>query len=295
MAAIYQSGTKWVVKTSTATYNLDSGDVILTETFDGNYFQLKLKDGLQQIISSSYLLIANDAGTLYTKPQLVEILDQMVVSSANTSAEVLTTMLNYSAGAATADKQDDALGKISQIVTGIAKTAIKAGYYAYGCTCRVAGSMIASLEKTQGVTISEDTEESITGIAMVASEWQPFINKVTSVTQTSAGDSITYWLKPLIQSAETDLFIAFPDITVTDYNVDGEAKTIDVTVPSGTAIDALVATFIASSNVESVKIGSTVQESAVTENDFTTPLTYTIVAEDGVTTTDWVVTVIVSE
>lgn len=100
-------------------------------------------------------------------------------------------------GVATAANQDDAFGRIAQIVTGLTKTAIKAGHYAYGCTCRVDGSKIASLEKTVGVTVSADTDEAITGIAMLGMEWQPFINKVTSVTQTAAGDSITYWLKPL--------------------------------------------------------------------------------------------------
>jgi hypothetical protein len=85
----------------------------------------------------------------------------------------------------------------SQIVTGATKTAIKAGYYAHACTCRTDGSKIASLEKTVGAVVSADTDESITGIAMYVGEYQPFINKVTSVTQTAAGDSITYWLKPL--------------------------------------------------------------------------------------------------
>jgi hypothetical protein len=85
----------------------------------------------------------------------------------------------------------------SQIVTGATKTAIKTGYYAHACTCRTEGSKVASLEKTVGAVVSADTDESITGIAMYVGEYQPFINKVTSVTQTAAGDSITYWLKPL--------------------------------------------------------------------------------------------------
>jgi len=84
-----------------------------------------------------------------------------------------------------------------QIVTGVAKTAIKAGHYAYCCTCRVDGSKIASLEKTVGIVVSADIDEAITGIAMFQGEYQPFVNKVTSVTQTAATDSITYWLKPL--------------------------------------------------------------------------------------------------
>lgn len=84
-----------------------------------------------------------------------------------------------------------------QIVTGSTKTSIKTGFYAFACTCRVDGSIIASLEKTIDNVISNDTDEAITTIAMYQGEYQPFINKVVSVTQTAAGDSITYWLKPL--------------------------------------------------------------------------------------------------
>jgi len=98
---------------------------------------------------------------------------------------------------ATEDSLTDLIGLIPQIVTGVAKTAIKAGHYAYCCNCRVDGSKIASLEKTVGVTVSADTDEAITGIAMYQGEYQAFVNKVTSVTQTAATDSITYWLKPL--------------------------------------------------------------------------------------------------
>jgi len=102
----------------------------------------------------------------------------------------------FNAGA-TAEKQDDLLGRVSQIVTGVAEATIKAGYYAYGCTCRVADSKIASLKKIVGVTESPDNDESITGIAMFQGEYQPFVNKVVKVTQTNATDSITYWLKQL--------------------------------------------------------------------------------------------------
>lgn len=98
---------------------------------------------------------------------------------------------------ATDETLSDLIGLIPQIVTGVAKTAIKEGHYAYCCTCRVEGSKIASLEKKVGTVVSADTEEAITGIAMYQGEYQPFVNKVTSVTQTAATDSITYWLKPL--------------------------------------------------------------------------------------------------
>lgn len=60
------------------------------------------------------------------------------------------------------------------------------------------------------------------------------------------------------------------------------AKTIAVTVPSGTAVTALVATFSASSGA-SVKVGAIAQVSGVTANNFTNPVTYTVTAADGST------------
>lgn len=96
------------------------------------------------------------------------------------------------------DTSDLELGKYGcQIITGAAKTSILEGHYAYACSCRVADSKIASLEKTVDEVVSADTNEAITGIAMYQGEFIPFRNKVTSVTQTLATDSITYWLKPL--------------------------------------------------------------------------------------------------
>jgi len=69
-------------------------------------------------------------------------------------------------------------------------------------------------------------------------------------------------------------------------------KTVSVTVPYGTAVTALIATFT-SSPLSTVKIGSTAQVSGTTPNNFTSPVTYTVVAEDG-STQDYVVTVTVT-
>jgi hypothetical protein len=123
----------------------------------------------------------------------------------------------------------------------------------------------------------------------------PFVNKVTSVTQTVGTDVILYWLKPIVQSSQTDLLLTFvgvPEDTI--YSYDLVAKTIDVTVAAGTDVTTLVATLTTFTNVESIKIGATPQVSNVTENNFTTPVTYTLVAEDGITTSNWVVTIIVN-
>jgi photosystem II stability/assembly factor-like uncharacterized protein len=64
-------------------------------------------------------------------------------------------------------------------------------------------------------------------------------------------------------------------------NIDGiiNGTAISLTVPYGTDVSNLVATFTATG--ESVTVGSTVQESNVTPNDFTGPITYTVVPKKG--------------
>ncbi len=65
-------------------------------------------------------------------------------------------------------------------------------------------------------------------------------------------------------------------------------KTIKITMPSGTNVGTLLASF--SFSGASVKVGTTTQSSGVTVNDFSGPVTYTVVAGDS-TTQDYVVTV----
>ena len=73
--------------------------------------------------------------------------------------------------------------------------------------------------------------------------------------------------------------------------IDEAAKTIAVTVPNGTNLTALVATFTTTG--ASVKVGAAVQTSgALPGNNFTTPVTYRAIAADG-TFADYVVTVTV--
>jgi uncharacterized repeat protein (TIGR02543 family) len=65
---------------------------------------------------------------------------------------------------------------------------------------------------------------------------------------------------------------------------------ITVAVPYGTKVTALVATFTVTTG-DSVKVGSTVQVSGITANDFTNPVTYTVTTASGSTQT-YVVTVV---
>ncbi len=85
------------------------------------------------------------------------------------------------------------------------------------------------------------------------------------------------------------LTYSFPEQTgAADINY--TAYTIDVEVGNGTDLTTLVADYTVSTGA-SVSIGTTAQESGVSINDFSSPVTYSITAEDGVTVNDWVVTV----
>jgi hypothetical protein len=85
---------------------------------------------------------------------------------------------------------------------------------------------------------------------------------------------------------------------ITAYAINGVAgtinetgKTIAVTMPSLTNVSSLRATFTTTG--ASVKVGSTAQVSGATPNNFTSPITYTVTAEDGTTVT-YTVTVTVN-
>lgn len=72
--------------------------------------------------------------------------------------------------------------------------------------------------------------------------------------------------------------------------INSAAGTIDIQVAGGTALDNLVATFTLSADATAA-VGGVPQVSATTANDFSSDVTYTVTAEDGVTTKDWVVSV----
>ena len=73
--------------------------------------------------------------------------------------------------------------------------------------------------------------------------------------------------------------------------VDQGAKTITVGVPAGTGVSSLAASFTTTG--ARVTVGGTEQISGQTQNDFTSPVTYVVTAEDG-TTSAYVVTVTVA-
>ena len=74
--------------------------------------------------------------------------------------------------------------------------------------------------------------------------------------------------------------------------IDETNKTIAVTMPFGTNVSALVATFTTTGT--SVSVGATPQISGTTANNFTSPVVYTVTAADA-TTVSYTVTVPVAD
>jgi hypothetical protein len=97
------------------------------------------------------------------------------------------------------------------------------------------------------------------------------------------------------QEYEVTVTVVTKSITTFSLNgvqgaIDQTAKTITVTMPTGTNVTALVATFATTGT--NVKIGSTVQVSGTTAHNFTSPVVYTVTGVDA-TTQDYTVTVII--
>ena len=96
------------------------------------------------------------------------------------------------------------------------------------------------------------------------------------------------------QASITSFSLATADKkTSTKTTIDQTAKTIAVTVPFGINTSSLKAIFAASA-LSTVTVGSTVQKSDTTFNNFTTPVTYAVKAQNGTTVNSYLVTVTVT-
>ena len=122
-----------------------------------------------------------------------------------------------------------------------------------------------------------------------------FTNPVVYTVTAEDGTTTQNWTVTITKAAEPS-----HEANITAYSIDGVNGTIDavahtvaVTLPYGTNVTALVATFTLSTNAIA-KVGGVDQVSGTTANDFTSPVVYTVTAEDGTTTQDWTVTVTVT-
>jgi len=119
---------------------------------------------------------------------------------------------------------------------------------------------------------------------------RPIIYTVTAADGSQATYMVT--VTAASSSAKAITAFSFPRVAAAG-TIDESAKTIAQTVPFGTNVTALTATFTTTGS--SVKVGPAVQVSGTSANNFTSPVVYTVTAVDGSTVSYKVsVTVILS-
>ncbi len=113
----------------------------------------------------------------------------------------------------------------------------------------------------------------------------PVAYTVTAADSTTA----TYTVTVTVASISAKEITAYSLAGVTG-TINETAKTIVVTMPFGTDVTALVATFTTTG--ASVHVGAAAQVSGTTANNFTSPVAYTVTAADGTTATYTVTTTV---
>lgn len=111
-----------------------------------------------------------------------------------------------------------------------------------------------------------------------------FTNPVSYAVTAADGSSVTYTVTVTVTKNSAKAITAFSLTSQAATGIINESsKAIFVFVPFGTGLTALVPTFTTTG--ASVKVGSTIQKSGVTPNNFTNPVIYTVTAEDNSTAT----------
>jgi hypothetical protein len=147
-------------------------------------------------------------------------------------------------------------------------------------------ALVPTFSQTDGTAWIGSTEQ-VSGSTPV-----DFTNSVTY--DLVAGDTYTtkVWTVTVIVSSNTAAEItafSVPGQTGT-ATINGANQWVNMTVPWNTDVSSLAATFTLSDHA-SAKIDATPQTSGVTHNNFGSPLTYNITAQDGVHYKKWIVTV----
>jgi len=164
---------------------------------------------------------------------------------------------------------DSASRTISVVVPfGTNVTALVATFTTTGADVTVNGTT-----QTSGTTANDFTN--------------PVAYTVTAADTTKATYTVTVTISP--NPAKAITAFSFASLSATGV-IDEAAKSILVTVPVGTNVTALVATFTTTGT--GVTVNGTTQISGTTANDFTNPVVYTVTAADT-NTAQYTVTVMV--
>lgn len=158
----------------------------------------------------------------------------------------------------------------------------------------VGTAVIDTAAHTVAISVAEDTDPSALIAEFTVSDGATVKIGVTAqeseVTENDFTNPVTYKITS-VDEVEQEWVVTVKDagkrlLTLTVPGQSGAtvinhtAHTVAINVPHATAVTALVATFTKSAAAASVKVGAVVQTSAVTANDFTSPVVYRVTAED---------------
>jgi len=141
---------------------------------------------------------------------------------------------------------------------------------------------LVAMFRTTGKSVTVDSTPQV-------SEKTPndFSSPVDYTVTAEDGSSVIYTVTVIeTLTPKPRAFTAFSltgDTGTFDGIINETEKKISVRIPSGTNLTALVATFTTATGA-TVYVGSTPQESETTENDFTSPVVYTVTAAGSSTT-----------
>ncbi len=128
--------------------------------------------------------------------------------------------------------------------------------------------MVAGVEQVSGRTVNN------------------FQRPVEYVVESADGSTVTYVVRVSVDQprgqGKAITSFSFVDPPVNGL-IDESRRAVSAVVPRGTDVSSLVAVF--ETTGASVAVDDTEQQSGVTINDFTEPVTYTVTAEDGSTAT----------
>ena len=150
-------------------------------------------------------------------------------------------------------------------------------------------SLVASFTASSGAIVKVTNIVQISGGSVV-----DYTAPVTVVVSSEDGKTIksyivTVTITPLLSSAKELLTFGFASPSAIG-SISG--NTVGLTVPFGTNVSALIANFTSSPN-SIVRVGSIIQVSGISPNNFTSSVLYTVVAQDG-STKDYTVVVSIS-
>ena len=148
--------------------------------------------------------------------------------------------------------------------------------------------------KVNLITAFETTgvKTTINGIEQITEETpNDFTNSVIYTIHAEDTSTVNYTIT-VITATSVDKSILSFSLNGINATINETLKTIDLIVPNGTDVTSMVATFSISGTT--IKIGSTIQISEETTNNFTNPVTYKVIAAN-LSEQEYLVTVTIAE